>query len=195
MCEENVHTGQFDYLRLVAIFLKPDSSVSSTSEWTHRSGRARSVLCGSTGPTTSRLTLPRMTTPRCGTTRGSSVCLKEVLSKYGWGTSENEVEKREREADKRNMDSQDVKLLQTQLVTNFNRGWSRYQIGQVNVLDQGYISAGEVSLAQWEWRYQRNLSKTGRREKEQWVPVISTMSLKSEAKFTIRKWNDENGIK
>ena len=122
MCEENVHTGQFDYLRLVAIFLKPDSSVSSTSEWTHRSGRARSVLCGSTGPTTSRLTLPRMTTPRCGTTRGSSVCLKEVLSKYGWGTSENEVEKREREADKRNMDNQDVKLLQNTIRYKFQPG-------------------------------------------------------------------------
>ena len=39
MCEGNVQTGKFDYLWLVAIFLKPANSVSSTSEWTHRSGR------------------------------------------------------------------------------------------------------------------------------------------------------------
>ena len=134
MCEENVQTGKFDYLWLVAIFLKPANSVSSTSEWTHRSGRARSVLCGSTGPTTSRLTLPRMTTPRCGTTRGSSVCLKEVLSKYGWGTSENEVEKTGERGWQTQHGQPGLKVLQTQIST---KGWSRYQIGQVNVMDQG----------------------------------------------------------
>ena len=35
------------------------------------------------------------------------VCLKKVYSKYGCGTSENEVKKWEREVDKRNMGSQD----------------------------------------------------------------------------------------
>ena len=34
-----------------------------------------------------------------------------------------------------------------------------------------------------------------RREREQWLPIINTMSLNSEAKFTIKKRNDENGIK